>query len=342
MIFWVEASQQIGLGHLMESLALADGCSSRGMHSHFVITNYGPAITILNEKKIDYTAVPFGQGIEAISSLPGIANECVIVDHRSVSIEHQRALRDVTASVAVIDQLGGIEISADLLINYSLVDEWLEYDFPDGRLECLFGPDYALLRDEFKNAGTASPSNQRTRILVTMGGVDRTGATLRIVNSIALLPRSDLELDIVVGNGFLKYEELVRTIAGMESDMRDNTKISRGVSDMAFRMLNADISVCAGGNTLYELAALGTPSIVLWEDPHEEEQGKAFMNKGSAICLGNGAQTEQAVIGKALIDLIDSKSRRTTMSNCGRELVDGMGVERVADKLHTQFDGAQL
>ena len=56
-------------------------------------------------------------------------------------------------------------------------------------------------------------------------------------------------------------------------------------------MSGADIVISAGGNTVFELACVGTPGFVLWEDSHEKIQGDVFEKEGVVINLGNGMKT---------------------------------------------------
>ena len=66
MIFWVEVNRNIGMGHLMECLALAEEAEARGAGTHFVITPFEPAQTLLRKLGRHYDTAPLDGGVEAL------------------------------------------------------------------------------------------------------------------------------------------------------------------------------------------------------------------------------------------------------------------------------------
>ena len=68
----------------------------------------------------------------------------------------------------------------------------------------------------------------------------------------------------------------------------------------------------------------------MWEDPHECLQGKAFEDKGSVICLGNGLNIPIETITESIDKLLKDVTRRESMRQCAIEMVDGFGKRRIA------------
>ncbi len=330
MIFWPEAGREIGLGHVMECLALANVCRDKGTDAHFVFQNFAGAAAQIDGAGFTYSTALMEDGVDLIESRAK-GKGWVVVDHRSADIANLRRLRRKGHKVLVIDQLGKKDISADVLINPSIVEDWLQYRFPDGQPVCCFGPEFALLRDEFIDVPDRARGGDTLRVLVTMGGVDRTGVTMRIVEAILSLGLT-AEIDIVIGSGFPHMDDLLRLVRGQEHRFT----VACGVNDMAARMSRADLAFSAGGNTLYELARTGTPAIVLWEDPHEEILGHAFARRGTCVCVGRGAEVPVDVIAEHLRVLLNEPMQRSRMRNEARDLVDGRGAERVCGILSPQ------
>ena len=104
-------------------------------------------------------------------------------------------------------------------------------------------------------------------------------------------------------------------------------------------LLSCDVVVTAGGNTLLEAACAGTPAIVLYEDPHEREQGEALEAMGFGRCLGAGTGLDRAAIAKAL-ELLDDPGERARLRARGRALVDGQGTARILDIVGALLDEA--
>jgi spore coat polysaccharide biosynthesis predicted glycosyltransferase SpsG len=97
-------------------------------------------------------------------------------------------------------------------------------------------------------------------------------------------------------------------------------------------LFEGDVGFTAGGNTLYELACVGTPALVLYEDDHEMEQGIEFQRNGFGVCLGRGVGVTKSRIWREL-DKLEEPDVRETWSRKGRSVVDGQGVERVLASL---------
>lgn len=328
MIFWVEASREIGMGHLMESLATAEGLQKEGFAVHFIINPYQPAEKILLSKDILFDTVPVGE-VDKVCNLIKVKSQrnCVIVNHRNVDLSSLKQLKKDQLIVVVIDQLGNKMITCNLLINSAIAPEWLKYTFESRHPKCCFGADFAILREEFielhKKEKTFPETNRK--VLVTMGGVDRTGATLRIMEALKQLDRT-VNSEIILGSGFAHLTEFKRTY---ERFNEQTCTYAQGVDDLAARMQKADVVISAGGNTLYEMACVGTPGLVFWEDPHEDRQSQAFMEKGTVLHVGNGTTTPILEIRNSIKDLLNHTEKRIQMSQCGKKLVDGQGVNRI-------------
>jgi spore coat polysaccharide biosynthesis predicted glycosyltransferase SpsG len=85
--------------------------------------------------------------------------------------------------------------------------------------------------------------------------------------------------------------------------------------------------------SVYEVAALGTPGIVLGQNMREEKRMREFARHGTVLHLGLGTEVEEAEILEKTSALLFDVARRREMSSRGRALVDGLGAARTADIL---------
>ena len=99
---------------------------------------------------------------------------------------------------------------------------------------------------------------------------------------------------------------------------------------------NSDIAIISGGVSVYEVAAVGTPAIVICQNKHEDTN--AFEDYGFVIKLGLENQTEQ-IIKEKIEELIDEYELRKQLSKRSKELVDGNGAERVANLILNSWLG---
>ncbi len=152
-------------------------------------------------------------------------------------------------------------------------------------------------------------------MLITLGGSDAENVTGKVVEALKLLP--DINALIVVGGSNPHLVSLQTTIPGPSSSFR----LVVDAKNMPYLMAWANVAVAAGGSTVWELAFMGLPTLVLLLA--DNQRGVvASMDAGQVA-----RRTEPGRIHNDLIHFIANPELRRQMSARGRELVDGQGVE---------------
>jgi len=333
-----EYSRDIGSGHLMESMAVVETASRRGWAVSLWISESAPAS--LRER----TKVPlqfFGDFMQQKEIL-NVKRQILRSNYDAVVFNFRRMSNAVLAnfqadqlSLICIDELGQRFLDCDVVINPSIVEHFHHYSVQNDRPRVFAGPQYLSLADDFCTAHDSERTfaDDLKVISVSMGGVDRTGTTLRLLEALCRLEPM-IKKNIILGGGFVFEKEVERQ---KELYKDRNFNFYRNISPVASLFLESDIVFTAGGNTLYELACLGTPAIVLYEDEHEKETGLAFERQGFCRCLGSGREVSTEEVLKA-IDGFRLKSQRQAQAVRGRALVDGKGVGRTLQKIEEFLD----
>jgi spore coat polysaccharide biosynthesis predicted glycosyltransferase SpsG len=94
-------------------------------------------------------------------------------------------------------------------------------------------------------------------------------------------------------------------------------------------MCAADLAITHGGNSLYELAAVGTPAVVLCRRQRQQQNARFFQERGTALSLGAGTEVAAERLRAAVRELAADPARRAAMAAAGRRTVDGDGLARV-------------
>lgn len=334
-----DAGADIGMGHAMRSLALAQALLGEGHRVSWVgridpaslaarIASQGAGLVRLNEE-------PGTEGDLAATLRHGEGADWIVVDGYSFGPEYLAALRRTGACIMVVDDAPRFPFyDADLLLDQNLHTPPARYLLPPaGRL--LTGPRYALLRPEFgcRPAHPAPKPEPASNILVTMGGSDPSGVTaevLEAVNSVAARIReARLEVRVVLGHANLRGAEALSRIKSQDV----HVEILQSVENMEPLMDWAHLAITAGGSTCWELAAMGVPMIILLTAPNQEPVAAGLDRAGAAISLGPAGSLDPAALGGAVETLLADADRRASMAQRGRQLVDGLGAARVADAL---------
>jgi spore coat polysaccharide biosynthesis predicted glycosyltransferase SpsG len=214
--------------------------------------------------------------------------------------------------------------AVDALIVPTLLPQWRA---ATTRTRVFAGPAYFPL-DVRGPREVESVGERRRDVLLTLGGADRTEASLRLIPAL-----TETKSTVVIGPAFRHRQAVERTAAayGLETVVAPE-----GLREL---LLEHRLAISSGGNTLFEAAAAGTPALVTWEDPHEEAQGKAFADAGTARVIGRGADVDPDRVRNAVNQLLGSTDLEA-MSNAGRHLIDGRGADRIADLLVELAQGA--
>jgi spore coat polysaccharide biosynthesis predicted glycosyltransferase SpsG/RimJ/RimL family protein N-acetyltransferase len=247
-----------------------------------------------------------------------------VVDGYPFDGPYVERLRSAGARVAMVDDLPRLaRYDVDLLIDQNPGALRQPYVAPSSRL--LLGPRFALLRPGFAGGDTAARPDGR-RILVSAGASDVGGVTGRVLE--ALAPRTDLQVTAVIGAANRGGAAVRAAFAN-----RPHIRFVDNAVDMPALMAGADLAVASVGIMLWELAALGVPTLMISSTGIQHDVARTAHECGAWQWLGDAAALTSGDVGDAVHALVADHARRAEMSRLGRAIVDGRGAERVAHAL---------
>lgn len=355
VVFRADASLQIGSGHIMRCLTLADALTASGAECHFICREHpGHLIEFIRSKghsayglvtavndvflggDADQPAHAHWLGSTqlqdakaTIAILESIKPEWLIVDHYALDARWETLLRKHSSKILVIDDLADREHLCELLIDQNLGHSKQDYAglvTADCRL--LIGARYALLRPEFARLRPRSLerrcSPQLEHILITMGGVDQqnaTGAVLRALRS-CFLP-ANCTISVVMG----LTAPWIADVNEVAKDMPWPTQVLFNITDMGARMAGADLVIGAAGGSSWERCCLGVPSILVILADNQKSGALALADSGCAVVLGGVSDIPRGL--QPAIDTLLHVNKLRAMSECASKISDGLGVQRV-------------
>ena len=163
--------------------------------------------------------------------------------------------------------------------------------------------------------------------MITFGGTDRGNLTPKVLK---LLTNNYPELAkiVIIGNGFGNIEEIKQL-------KDDYTKLVYNPSgdEMKKIMVESDIAISAGGQTIYELAQTGTPAIGICAAENQLRNINQWCDLGFLKYIGwyNHENLEQELMSS--LKYLANKQVRMEMSETGRKLIDGQGCKRILNAL---------
>lgn len=341
LIIRADANAEIGTGHVMRCLALAQAWQDKEGTVTFVGQIASQSLRQrISDEGCSYLEInhsyPEPDDLQIMLSLNKNSKESavnwLVVDGYHFTADYVRSLHQTGTKVLVIDDYAHQdEYQADLLLNQNLGSEKLSYKINDDAV-ILAGNRYVLLRREFirqKSNDQQNIAESAGNILVTMGGADPENVTMQVIEALEQVALSGIKVKIVAGaaNPHLSLLEKRLARADFAWELLNN------VNDMAPLMRWADVAVTAGGSTCWELACLGVPALIFTIAKNQIGVAEAIAQAGAGLNCGNSHNLRNDKLAEVIRDLCKDKLKRANMSLAGRKLVDGQGAGRVTEKM---------
>lgn len=332
LVVCAESGVQAGTGHVMRCLALAQAWTRAGGAVTFLLREGLPEI----EERIRMEGVAlqtlpkdFGPTPEAfVRAMLATGAPLAVLDGYGFGASEQAALSGAGIRVLTLDDYGhASDYPVRWVLNQNAYAAPAMYARRNADTRLLLGPAYALLRDEFLPwaAWKRTIADRACKILVTIGGSDPDNASEQILPSLELLERQDVEVVLVVGSG----NPHLKDVQAASERCSVPVRIARAVPDMPALMAWADVAIAGAGVTSYELCYMGLPALLLIAAENQRGTAERLSELGAAVNAGTAREFRVEAFASKLQALIESGTRREAMSQIARELVDGLGSERV-------------
>lgn len=331
LLIRVDAGKDIGYGHAMRCLALAQAWQDEKGNVTFVMAMETPSFAQrLQEEKIETIRLAAEPGSkEDAAKTIEIAKEknalWVVVDGYHFDATYQQNIKDAGLRLLFIDDYGHAKYyAADIILNQNIhaAEEFYSNRAPYTKL--LLGTNYVLLRREFlKWQGYKRDIPDLARkVLITMGGGDPENVTLKVLQALNEVEIEGLEAVAVVGGSNPHYETLEKFAQTSQLPIR----LEKDAQNMPELMAWADAAISAGGTTTYELAFMGVPFVVIVLAENQRPIAEGLHKNGIAINVGWHKNIDLSKTKKTLSDLLLVKKLRSNMSQHAKVVLDGKGA----------------
>lgn len=357
-----DASIEMGTGHVMRCLTLADAMRSRGARCQFISRNHpGNLIELIRQRGYEVTALPpepnlnlfanvlkvplpahahwLGCGWEqdaeqTLGAVRVIEPDLLVVDHYAIDVHWENVLRPHVDRLMVIDDLADRRHECDYLLDQNLGRTSENYaSLVPARCVVCTGPLYALLRPEFASVrdyciGRRHYSRLKN-LFISMGGFDNSNATTKVLGALTecSLP-SDCQITVVLGAN----SPWLQQVHDVAVSMKWPTHVKVGVENMAQLMADSDLAIGAAGITSWERCCVGLPTLLVVLAENQWPGAEALKRCSAAILIGDfnditdrlSLAIEAALQGDTLAELHKAAS----------QITDGRGVEKIIELLN--------
>ncbi len=325
-----EGGQTFGFGHITRCISILTIFKQYGYRINFIIHGDNSISSIL--EGVPYYAFNWTKEQKELKEL---LSESSIILIDSIEITNQQILdiEDLGKDVIFIDDEKRRNVlNKGFVVDWTVLSNKKGYFLPKKEnITYLLGSEYTPLRKEFTTSKQNIINQNLESIMVTFGGSDIRDITPKILKTLSeYFP--NIKKNIVIGAGFTNIKNIE-----LYKDKNTNLIFNASTSTMVKLMQTSDLAIASGGQTLYELALIGTPTIAILLVENAKDDTQGWEEVGTLENIGwydNPELTNN--LEKAIISL-KQKNKRIEMQNKGKDYINQNGaltlVKTILDKL---------
>ncbi len=331
-----DMNNRVATGHMMRCLSIADAASSLGEEVTFLLAD-NQALGLIKERGYQSLVLrtPWDDMEAELNVLRKLIWEHkigrILVDSYQVTPFYLGELKKYT-EVFYIDDLDAFHYPADAIICYANYWERFRHKEKYENTKLYLGMEYIPLREAFSDCGRKEIKPSAEHLLLLSGGSDPYGILDGILGKIHR--ERYRRISVICGIYYSNYKQLCE-----KYKKDDNVRIYQDVPDVARFMQEADMAVSAGGTTLYELCAIGTPAISYAFAENQLGNVEKFDEDGLISYAGDLRKDPVAERIAAFLEYYgQNREVRQERSLRMQELVDGKGALRIAEALMERLE----
>lgn len=322
IMFRTVGKMQLGMGHIYRCLTLAYKLTG---HDIVFVTDKGSDIGIdkINESNFPLIVVDDDDAFESI--LEKEKPDILVNDILDTSVKYMTMVNKYAKRVVNFEDVGPGAKYADAVINAL-------YEKGEKLHNEYYGSKYFCIRDEFLEEEPSPFSEKVENIMVIFGGADPSDLTGRLYNIAKELHKEfpKIKFHFLVGFAYNHKDRIV-------DDEANNIYVHNDAKRVSAYMSKTDLAITSQGRTVFELASMGVPAVVLAQNEREAEHVFAGIQNGF-INLGIGREQDDSTIISTVKWLIMTPNVRSEMRRLQLTKDFSKGQERVIHLILNDLD----
>lgn len=316
IVIHTKSSSKIGMGHVYRGVTLATKLALE--HEILFVFQEDQKIGIDLVTREGYSVKTYLDS--AIPIIEEFQADVVINDLLNTTKEYMLELRRLGCRIVNFEDLGeGAEL-ADAVINALYPGDVPRKNFYTGQK-------YYCIREDFIGVAKKEVKESVQEILITFGGADPQNLTLKTIQGLLPIQKKyKFRIRVILGPAYQKHQELYQFLEREQGQYP--VYVHEVVTEMAQFMKEADIIFTSAGRTMFEIATIGTPAIVIAQNYRELTHTFGHPYNGF-YDLGYWAELKVEDYGNAAETLINDYELRKLMNSRMKKIDLTMGIERV-------------
>jgi UDP-2,4-diacetamido-2,4,6-trideoxy-beta-L-altropyranose hydrolase len=337
LLIRADANAEIGVGHIMRCLGLAQHWQAQGGRVIFIMAQANPAIELrLQQEKFETHILNSHAGEledahRTAQILRTTGAKILLADGYHFKQKWFTALRHEPVKLALwTDYLQDMFLTVDLVLNQNPHAQTDEYQEMAPGAKVYTGLNYLVLRTEFlKNQELRRCRNQGVgKLLITLGGSDSANDSAKILSALKAIRGSLPPISLVVGHNNPRFAELT-----LEAKALPTLKVEKPQNNFAQYAQGFDLAITAAGATVWELGFLGIPTLAYVVAENQVPLASAIESLGMGVNMGWNYNFNADRFTETLERLIGNSHQLEVLSRKALATIDGQGGTRVVEAL---------
>ncbi len=330
VIFRADGNNEIGLGHVIRCLALANILTS-DFHVSFLIQE--PSQSIIDEiEALNLTWIGLKKSDDYLAEAKHITNhicskdDIIVLDGYNFGTHYQKVIRNKGCKLVCIDDSHDKHFLCDAVINHSEGINPSDYS-TESHTKLYLGFKFALLRPPFlkKAKSKADHAKKAHTVLICIGGADPLNLTqkfLKICNSVDLV-----EKIFVVTGGAYQFSDTLQAFAGPRTEFLNNLSAEEMVSYMG----NAFLGILPSSGISIEAIAARLPFATGYFANNQENIYHALIANNLALDLGNLILFDEEAMKLKITNIFHSSENFGQIIRNQQKFIDGESDKRLTE-----------
>ena len=323
VVILTEGGKDFGFGHVARCSSIYQAFKKRDILPQFIINGDESVKSILDN--IDFK---IDNWLEDISFLK--SSDIVVIDSYLADYEIYVEISKKVSLAVYLDDNKRLDYPNGIVVNGLINASSLNYP-QNNEIKYLLGSKYTPLRADFWNVSKLEINDNVKNILITMGGNDLRNLTPKILGLLNdKFPK--IEKKVIIADSF----ENISEIEALKNDFSELI-YSPNSNEMLNAMSDVDLAISASGQTLYELACIGVPTIAIGIIENQKDNIKNWSETGFIEYAG--CWCDENLLNNIFdkIDYLQDKNIRFSKHSLGINAIDGKGSLRIVKEILKQY-----
>ncbi len=317
-IFRVDASPEMGFGHFMRMLALAQMLEKKRHNIYFVtLSSSTTLIEILVAQRFNFNLIKssFHENtdlINLVSFAKKVNANWIVIDGYHFSSNYEKYIKQNLPNIKLmrIEDLPVRHHFADVLLSPNFDSENMKFSTESNTIQ-LLGLRYLILRKEFyeNKINTSRELNlSQNNILITLGGGTAQSdiANLILARTLSEVSNNDYSFTLVAGKMSENFDE-IRGILKCKQALLLHT------NNMLQLIMQTDIAIVSGGSTMWEMMYSGIPILTIALTEEQNNYLKKIEAKNLCIHLGYYLDLDPVMVRYSIFQLLDNDHKKSEL-----------------------------